>query len=165
MTDRRVAWLLALGPDGAGVTMRVWSGNGDLTFGGETYRPVAALRVSDIVLDGSPPEVTITLPVQPDARDGWLSWSGSVPGVFQYLHAVAGAWEALGPRLVGRVNDPQLHSVDGVEAVDIPLRTAPVRDRPVVRNWSPEAQAARFPGDIGFALLRESVTVRSRWPN
>ena len=146
--------------------MRVWSGSTDLSFGGETYLPIAARRVSDIVLDGEPPEVTIRLPVLPSARAAWLAWDGSVPGIFHYVYVdSAGDWVQLGPRLVGRVTDPQFAHEDGVEVVDVTLRTAPERREPEYPTWSPEAQRARFPDDIGFDLMRESVTIRSRWPN
>ena len=161
--DRRVAWALDIGPDSSGQTVRLWSGPGSVTLDGIDYREFPAIRVSNIVLDGSPPEVGLVLPVTESSRAGWLAWEGVVPGVFRYLWLDDSTWRVLGPRISGEIRDPRLVRGDGGETVELTIRTLSP-ERPPVSVWSAEAQADRFTGDIGFALLRESATIRGTWP-
>ena len=163
MSDRRAAWALEIGPDGSGTTTRLWSGPGTLTLNSEEYSPVDGAEISDLVLDGSAPEVNAVLPILEGTREAWLTWDGSVPAVFRYLRLDGAAWTQLGPRIVGMVTDPAFSRLQGVEVVGITVRAQP-QLTPAPRVWSGEAQAARFPGDRALQQLRGSVERGLSWP-
>lgn len=157
-------WVLQLGPDSGGSYRRVWPGPGTLSFDGHDWLPVSG-EAGDIVLDGTPPSVTVTMAVpSAEARAGWLGWEGSVPARFHHVQRTAGGWERLGPLLVGHVSQPAVYfdPAEG-EQVAVTVDTRP-RTAPPARVWSHEAQQARAPGDPCFEQLRTTAVTKGNWP-
>lgn len=148
--------------------MHIWTGQGELTIGGQTYTPtniVAGVTTNGGNFVGAETRLTLELFATTDAlRSEFLQDPG--PGrvvVRQVVSSDDGAnWSQIPRAFAGRLTTPRLvgdrYQVDLVDRYGDPLRPAP-------RYWSHEDQITRFAGDMGLSHMRAIETgVNVRWP-
>lgn len=150
--------------------LRLWTGEGDLEFGGQTWRGGgAALRVSEVETASGEPDrrVTLTLSGIPrDLRREFLQDEGPLPVTVGWIYSTdrGGTWTEIPISFRGRLSTPALS--DGVLTVEIETQRGDVdRGRPL--RWSHEDQQRRFPGDLGMEYMRKLAHddgIETGWP-
>ncbi|MDE2906669.1 MAG: hypothetical protein OXQ28_11365 [Acidobacteriota bacterium] len=135
-----------------------WSGEGNFTWGGQTYRgtvvngaSVVAVADHEVTeaLAGRPLTVGVALGEDVSAvRTSILADHGPVPVTVRFLTSPDGnTWTQLNRRYVGRLSGPAY--VRGIYQVRLDTLASDV-DRGAPRFWSHENQQARHPGDMGL---------------
>ena len=175
--SRMVGWALFLdGVGSEGEPFRVWSGEGDLEYGGETWNGTilgpsgdkgALVQIGpDQNVLGSPARrTTIAVAVPPSAVRRMLEYdAGPIPVTVDYIYSEDSGrtWQATGHSIAGRLSRPRFEG--GIYSVEVETYSGDV-DRGTPRMWSDEAQKQRDPTDKGFEFMRQiSQGVETKWP-
>ena len=158
-----VAWLAHIMDSGH----RFWSGESDLTIGGETYqgRSFISLSTAEASIDAPRRRMTASFPaVDPALRAEFGQDPGPLVVEIRWIYSLDNGqtWLFVPRKFIGRLSSPIIR--EGVYTIEIETFGGDVdRGRPL--RWSDEDQRRRFPGDRGMEYMRElEEGVVNRWP-
>ena len=145
-----VAWIAHLD----GVDLRFWTGEGDLTFKGNTYKSVGITDISELTdeLGERDGRMTISLLLLPGAdKTTLLTDIGPVEVTIQLIvsNNYGLTWTEQPIKFIGRLSNPRID--DNIYTVELERYSGDV-DRGYIRLWSHEEQMSRVPGQIDRAF-------------
>ena len=154
---------------------RWWSGEGALTFSGNSYEGTwsadygALVTVSAVSQDLNDPtsRVRFVVALDPSALPELASRDPGIPEVtLQWITSTdhGATWSLVPRRFVGQVSAPTLN--EGNLEVEVEQYSTDT-DAGITHYWSHESHIQRFPGDMGFSFVRELTRIgtETRWPN
>lgn len=150
--------------------MRLWTGRGDLEFGGQTWRGGgAALRVSEVETASGEPDRRMKIEISgiPNSLRGkFLQDVGPLPVLIEWVWSSDSGktWNKLRDiQFRGRLSSPSF--ANGVFSVELETYRGDV-DRGAPRLWSHEDQQRRTAGDKGMEYMRllSQEGVETGWP-
>ena len=163
MSDPYVQWLLEF----VGTANRFWSGHGDFTFGGETYKGAGHLMSVSEAQTGLEPDrrLTIQLAIGDDEtfRASLLTDPGPLAVRVRWIYSTDHGQTYTSIRSFrGYLSSPTI--TGDLYTIEVETSQGDV-DRGAPRVWSPEAHASRFSGDKGMEQMRElAAGVPGTWP-
>ena len=168
-----VAWVATLHNVGdPPEDLRLWSGMGDLTYGGNVFQGVtgasgafAGISAVEQTLGSPVSRVEAILMVPPAAVREILSFdAGPVNVDIQFIFSAdyGDTWNDAPVSVHGRLSNPRLDN--GVYTVEIETWTGDA-DRGTPKLWSDDAQKTEYPGDKAFQFAAQLESgIEARWP-
>ena len=170
-----VGWIVDIAGIGLMSTpYRVWSGEGQLTIGGQTYEgtsfgggALASISPVEQSLDAPTSRASVTIAVPNAAVREMLEIDiGPVTVNLRYIYSsdFGKTWTIVPIGIQGRLSRPS-YEVDGsLYTVEIETWSGD-SDRGNPKLWSHETQQSEHPGDRGFEFARALAEgIESRWP-
>ena len=146
---------------------RFWSGEGDLTIGGEVYQGnnFISLSTAEASLDAPRRRMTASFPaIDAALRAALMQDPGPLVVEIRWIYSLdhGQTWLFVPRKFVGRLSSPVIRA--GTYTIEIETFGGDVdRGRPL--RWSDEDQQRRFPGDRGMEYMRElSEGIDTKWP-
>ena len=150
------------------VPIRLWTGQGDLVFGGETFRGSGgALSVSELELTSKEPDRRLQIilsGVSPSSRAQFIQDLGPLLVIVKWIRSAdhGETWTETAS-FQGRLSTPNIQ--DGGISIEVETEKGDV-DRGQAIRWSHEDQLRRYPGDLGMEHFRalSQQGIDTTWP-
>ena len=153
----------------SGEKVAVWTGRGDLTFGGDTFVGVgpSLIEISGMAATSDNQDLRTQISlliIDDDLKSQFLQDPGLVRITLRVIYSTDGAntWRQLPRKVIGYLSSPVIRG--GSYVFELATMDSDA-DRGRPKLWSNQAQQQEYPGDLGFEhTIRIAGGVELGWP-